>query len=54
MQNGHFNEDSQVPLKLSWQDIEALTKKEVLGMKEWGRKVVFILDNGMKIHIPKW
>lgn len=49
-----FAEGKQVPIKLTARDVTALTKQDVLGIYEFGQRVVFVLENGMKLHIPKW
>lgn len=60
MKNDRFDESVQfaanglVPAKLTWKDVEALTKQEVVGMVELGKWVRLTLANGFRFNIKKW
>jgi hypothetical protein len=43
-----------ISIKMGVKDIEALTGQSVVNFYEQGRSIIFVLANGMKIHVPKW
>ena len=53
-EEAQFAPDQQIPAKLSLGDIQVLTKKEVVNMFTYGKWVVFVLENGMRIKLRNW
>lgn len=49
-----FTKDGKVPMKLTLREVETLTRQEVVDMRELRNTIVFVLANGIKVHIKRW